>query len=231
MTKIDRRNVLALSAAGAASIAAAAGAAPAPPPAASPFAPKPLGIDPKAVPGLSEKLITSHYDNNYVGAVKRLGSISASLAALDPATAPNFTLNGLKREELIAWNSMILHELYFAGLGGGPARPGAALGQAIERDFGSLERWAGQFSAMGKALGGGSGWVLLTFSHRDGRLVNQWAADHTHALAGATPLLALDMYEHAYAMDYGARAAGYVDAFMKAFNWSAADRLYGKAVA
>jgi Fe-Mn family superoxide dismutase len=59
---------------------------------------------------------------------------------------------------------------------------------------------------MGKALGGGSGWVLLVFQPREGTLVNQWAADHTHALAGGVPILALDMYEHAYHMDFGAAA-------------------------
>ena len=64
-----------------------------------------------------------------------------------------------------------------------------------------------QVFAMGKALGGGSGWVLLMWSYRDGRLINQWAADHTHTLAEARPILALDMYEHAYHIDFGARAA------------------------
>src|SRR5205085_1923289 len=75
--------------------------------------------------------------------------------------------------------------------------------------------WRAEFTAMGKALGGGSGWVLLVWSERCARLVNQWAADHTHALAGATPILALDMYEHSYHIDYGAKAAAYVDAFME----------------
>lgn len=138
-------------------------------------------------------------------------------------------LNGLKREELIAWNSMILHELYFAGLGK-PVRPGTRLAAAIERDFGSFAGWAAEFSAMGKALGGGSGWVLLMWSSRDARLVNQWAADHTMTLAGGTPLLALDMYEHAYAMDYGAKAAAYVDAYMAAINWSHADQLASQLI-
>ncbi|MCR5881306.1 superoxide dismutase [Phenylobacterium sp. J367] len=133
--------------------------------------------------------------------------IAAEFASLDPATAPGFRVNGLKREELIAWNSMILHEVYFAGFG--PAeRPNAALAQAIERDFGSHDRWAAEFSGMGKALGGGSGWVLLAWSRRDGRLVNTWAADHTMTLADGAPLLALDMYEHAYHMDYGAQGRG-----------------------
>jgi Fe-Mn family superoxide dismutase len=189
------------------------------------FTPQALPFDPATITGLSARLLTSHHDNNYVGAVKRLGAITSEFGKLDPATAPGFVLNGLKREELVAWNSMILHELYFAGLGA-PTRPGALLAAAIERDFGSQARWATEFSAMGKALGGGSGWVLLSWSERDRRLVNQWAADHTMALAGATPLLALDMYEHAYAMDYGAKAGAYVDAYMKAINWASADRMF-----
>jgi len=83
-----------------------------------------------------------------------------------------------------------------------------------------------EFVAMGKAMGGGSGWVLLTYSHRDRKLVNQWAADHTHSIAGATPILALDMYEHSYHIDYGAAAAKYVDAFMKNINWTNVARFY-----
>lgn len=192
--------------------------------------PLPLPFDPKMIAGLSEKLLVSHHDNNYVGAAKRLGAINSQLSALDPATAPGFALNGLKREELIAWNSMILHEIYFAGLGA-PTRPGVALVAAIERDFGSEARWRSEFVAMGKALGGGSGWVLLTYSHRDKRLVNQWAADHSVTLAGGTPILALDMYEHAYAIDYGAKAAAYVDAFMGTVNWTVPDSNFARATA
>jgi Fe-Mn family superoxide dismutase len=186
---------------------------------------KPLPFDPKSIHGLSERLLVSHHDNNYVGAVKRLGAITSQTAALDPAKAPGFMLNGLKREELIAWNSMILHELYFAGLGLPSARA-PLLEQQIAKDFGGYDRWASEFAAMGKALGGGSGWVLLTWSNRDRRLLNQWAADHTMILAGSTPLLALDMYEHAYAIDYGANAGAYVDAFMKAINWSNASAVF-----
>ncbi|MEG3147871.1 Fe-Mn family superoxide dismutase [Sphingomonas sp. RT2P30] len=222
---IDRRVLLAAGATlGLVGIAGEAAAATPAAPAAPGFAPQPvpLPFDPAGIAGLSAKLLTSHHDNNYVGAVKRLGAISAEFARLDPATAPGFVINGLKREELVAWNSMILHELYFAGLGA-PNRAGAALAAAIERDFGSDARWRGEFAAMGKALGGGSGWVVLSYSHRDNRLVNQWAADHSMTLAGATPLLALDMYEHAYALDYGAKAGAYVDAFMGAVNWASAD--------
>ncbi|MGY8708520.1 Fe-Mn family superoxide dismutase [Bradyrhizobium sp. 18BD] len=186
---------------------------------------KPMPFDPKSIAGISEKVLVSHYENNYVGAVKRLNAIGTQLAELDFAKAPNFIINGLKREELIASNSMILHEIYFDGLGGA-GRPSAALADAIAHDFGSMERWRAEFSAMGKAEGGGSGWVILSYSPRDKRLVNQWAADHTTTLAGGRPVLVLDMYEHAYHMDYGAAAAKYVDIYMEAIKWDNAAALY-----
>jgi Fe-Mn family superoxide dismutase len=189
------------------------------------YEPKPLSFDPKSIRGISEKVLVSHYENNYVGAVKRLTAIRAQLADLDFSKAPNFLLNGLKREELIAANSMILHEVYFDSLGGGGA-PAGALARAIARDFGSVDRWRTEFSALGKAEGGGSGWVILAYSPRDKRLMNQWAADHTTTLAGGRPVLVLDMYEHAYHMDYGAAAARYVDAFMEAIRWDNAIKLY-----
>lgn len=187
---------------------------------------KPLPFDPKAIKGLSEKILVSHYENNYGGAVKRLNAIGAQLAELDYAKAPVFIINGLKREELIATNSMILHEVYFEGLGGGGTPRGTTLANAIARDFGSFDRWRTEFVAMGKAEGGGSGWVILSYSPRDKRLVNQWAADHTTTLAGGRPVLVLDMYEHAYHMDFGAKAAGYVDAYMEAIRWENAVKLY-----
>ncbi len=189
-----------------------------------PYAMKDLACDPQRIKGMSEKLIVSHYENNYGGAVKRLNAITAQLAELDFAKAPVFVVNGLKREELIATNSMILHELFFASLVE-ESEPDMAMREALSRDFGSVERWRIEFAAMGKAQGGGSGWVLLTYSPRDRKLVNQWAADHTTTLAGGRPILALDMYEHSYHMDYGAKAAAYVDAFMQVINWSNVGRL------
>ncbi|HYZ42753.1 MAG TPA: Fe-Mn family superoxide dismutase [Stellaceae bacterium] len=189
------------------------------------YAVKPLPFDPKAIKGLSEKILISHYQNNYTGAVKRLNAITAQIAELDYGKAPVFVVNGLKREELIAVNSMILHELYFAGLGE-ESEPGAALAEALARDFGSIARWSAEFVAMGKAEGGGSGWVILAWSPRDKRLINAWAADHTTNLAGGQPILVLDMYEHAYHMDYGAKAGDYVEAYMKAIRWANADQLY-----
>jgi len=81
---------------------------------------------------------------------------------------------------------------------------------------------------MARAQGGGSGWVILTYTARDNRLVNAWAQDHTTTIAGGVPLLALDMYEHSYHIDFGAKAADYVAAMMNVLNWSNADRLYEK---
>lgn len=190
---------------------------------------KPLACDPAKLKGLSEKMIVSHYENNYGGAVKRLNAITEQLGSLDFAKAPVFVINGLKREELIATNSMTLHELYFDGLGESTG-PSGKLADAIKRDFGSMERWSAEFSFMGKAQGGGSGWVLLTYSRRDKKLINQWAADHTCSLAGGTPILALDMYEHSYHMDYGAKAAAYVDASMNNINWANVARLHEECV-
>ncbi len=192
------------------------------------YAMKPLACEPTRIKGMSERLIVSHYENNYGGAVSRLNAITAQLAELDFATAPGFVVNGLKREELIASNSMILHELFFASLGEESA-PEGELREALVRDFGGVDRWRAEFSAMGKAQGGGSGWVLLTWSPRDRKLVNQWASDHCHSLAGGTPILALDMYEHSYHIDFGAKAATYVDTFMDAIRWDNVGRLYAAA--
>jgi superoxide dismutase, Fe-Mn family len=192
------------------------------------FQMKPLKCDPAKLRGLSERLIVSHYENNYGGAVKRLNVISDELKQMDFGAASVFRINGLKREELVAMNSMILHELYFDGLGAAE-RP-AQLTDAMARAFGSAESWHTQFAAMGKAQGGGSGWVLLTYSPRDRTLINQWAADHTTTLAGGVPILALDMYEHSYHIDYGAKAAAYVDAFMQNINWQNVYSQYERAV-
>jgi Fe-Mn family superoxide dismutase len=193
-----------------------------------PYRMKPLSCDPARIKGMSERLIVSHYENNYGGAVKRLNLIDEQLAGLDYPTAAGFLVNGLKREQLIAMNSMILHELFFDGLGD-QSEPGPALRDTLARDFGSYERWRSEFIAMGKALGGGSGWVLLSWSARDRKLVNQWASDHCHTLAGGTPILALDMYEHSYHMDFGAKAASYVDTFMDVIRWNNVEQLLVQA--
>lgn len=188
----------------------------------------PLPFKPHHLSGLSERLLVSHYENNYGGAVRRLNAIEGELSRLDPVRAPGFALNGLKREELVAYNSMVLHEAYFDALGGS-GDPDGDLAAALERDFGSVAAWRHDFTAMGKALAGGSGWVLLTLSGRDGRLRNVWSADHTHASADGRVVLALDMYEHAYHLDFGTRAGAYVDAFMGNVHWDRVGGRYGRA--
>ena len=186
---------------------------------------KPLPFKPPYLIELSEQLLGNHYENNYGGAVQRLNAIEKRLSDLDWRTASQFDINGLKREELIAANSMLLHEVYFDSLGGhdglgSPAgEPPEDLIEALRRDFGGVENWRAEFIAVGKALAGGSGWVVLAWSARQGRLVNQWAADHAHTLADGIPILALDMYEHAYHLDFASNAGAYVDAFMKNIHW------------
>jgi Fe-Mn family superoxide dismutase len=195
---------------------------------------QPLAFEPERLRGLSARLLQSHHQNNYGGAVRRLNAIRAQLAALDWGAAPAFQVNGLKREELVAANSMVLHELYFASLGGDGALKAAGkpagLGVGLRRDFGSVERWREEFTALATALGGGSGWALLSWSAREQRLVNHWASDHTQLLAGATPVMALDMYEHAYHLDFGADAKAYVAAFMQNIDWDSVALRYAAAV-
>ena len=186
---------------------------------------KPIYCRPWLLNGLSLKLIESHYENNYGGALRRLNAITEQLESLDFAKTPGYVLNGLKREELIALNATLLHELYFASLGG-DGKPKGTVAEALARDFGSLDRWHAEFTAMGSALAGGSGWVLLVYVPRDRRLVNQYAAEHTQAVAGGIPILALDMFEHAYHIDFGADAKAYVDTFMRNIDWQAVQDRY-----
>jgi superoxide dismutase, Fe-Mn family len=188
----------------------------------------PIFCRPWLLNGLSQRLIESHYENNYGGAMRRLNAITERLASLDFGTTPGYVINGLKREELVALNSTLLHELYFASLGG-DGKPTDVLGNALTRDFGSIDRWRSEYVAMANALAGGSGWVLLVYVPRDRRLTNQYAADHTQTLAGGMPILALDMYEHAYHLDFGANAAAYIDAFMRNIDWKAAQTRYEDA--
>jgi superoxide dismutase, Fe-Mn family len=179
---------------------------------------QPLPFKPHRLDGLSDRLLVSHYENNYGGAVRRLNAIERRLDRVDWASLAVFDLNGIGRERLVATNSMILHEAYFDALGGS-GEPSDGIAQTLERDFGSVDCWRTEFSAMSKALAGGSGWAILTWSERLGRLTNQWAADHCHTVADGAVVLALDMYEHAYAVDFGAKAAAYVDTFMRNIHW------------
>ena len=190
---------------------------------------KQIHCRPWTLSGLSLPLMESHYENNYGGAMRRLNAISEQLATLDFAKTPGHVLNGLKREELVALNSTLLHELFFACLGG-EGRPTPGMREALARDFGTYERWREEFLAMGYALGGGSGWVLLTYVPRDGRLMNQYAAEHTQSVASGVPILALDMYEHAYHMDFGANAKAYAETFLRNVDWKLVEGRYEDAV-
>lgn len=189
----------------------------------------PMFYRPYLLNDLSQKLIESHYQNNYGGALQRLNAITEKLESLDFAKTPGYVINGLKREELVALNSTLLHELYFASLGRA-GQPTAALADVLARDFGSVDRWRSEFVAMGNALAGGSGWVLLVYMPRNRRLINQYAAEHTQAVAGGIPILALDMYEHAYHIDFGANAKPYVDAFIRNIDWKTIEGRYEDAV-
>jgi Fe-Mn family superoxide dismutase len=185
--------------------------------------PKPLPFDPAKLKGLSEKLLRSHHENNYTGAVKRLNLIERQLGSM-PADAQPYQMGSLKREELIAMNSMRLHEAYFGNLGGGAGSPDGTFARAIKTAYGSLEAWERDFRLTGLSLGGGSGWVVTSWDPRTQQLHNWWAFDHTHGLAGGTPVFVMDMYEHSYHLDYGANAKGYIDAFFQNVKWDEVNR-------
>lgn len=187
-------------------------------------APKPLPFDATKLRGISEKLIKSHYENNYTGAVKALNVIEQRLAAMmkDKDLQP-YIYGDIKREELMRTGSVVLHEIYFANLGGNGKADGNAL-KMIQQWFGSYDTWEAEFRRTGNALGGGSGWTILAFNFHTKELHNYWAGDHTTNCATGIPILVLDMYEHAYHMDYGAAAGKYVDAFMQNVNWDEVNR-------
>ena len=182
-------------------------------------APVSLPFDPKSLKGISEKLIVSHWENNYGGAIKALNALRGRLAqAAADASTPPYVYTGLKREQLLRTGSVVLHEYYFANLGGDGKAPAAAR-QAIAASFGTFDAWENEFRKIGAGLGGGSGWVLLGHNRRLGILENHWMGDHATAPADTSPILMMDMYEHAYQMDYGATVAKYIDAFFVNVDW------------
>ena len=190
----------------------------------------PLFCRPWTLNGITPRLIESHYENNYGGALARLNAITEELEALDPTTTPAHVISRLKRDESTALNSTLLHELYFASLGGDGRVLPDLIAEAISRDFGSVDRWRREFVALATVLAGGSGWVLLTYVPRDGRLINQSASDHRQSITGGIPILALDMYEHAYHLDFGANAAAYIASFMRNIEWNAVQGRYEDAI-
>jgi superoxide dismutase, Fe-Mn family len=193
----------------------------------------PIAVRPSLLNGLSEQMVVGHYENTYGKAVRMLNAVRRELAALGADTPP-YCLRGLKREELSLMGSVALHELYFANLGGyRRAGPNSGLGRPdwhevpdafaaqTAADFGSASAWRREFVGTAQSLAGGSGWVLLTYSRRQKRFWNQIATDHTQAAVDAAPVLVLDMYEHAYQMDFGVNATAYIDTFFRNINWVA----------
>jgi superoxide dismutase, Fe-Mn family len=169
----------------------------------------PLRFDPAKLTGLSEQLIRSHWENNYGGAVKALNAVEQRLGTmLNEKDLPAYIYGDLKREELLRTGSVVMHELYFGNLGGDPKPGGKAL-EIIKQWFGTYELWEEEFKKTANALAGGSGWVVFAQNSHTGEFHNYWAGDHAHNVAVGRPLLVLDMYEHAYHMDYGAAAAKY----------------------
>ncbi len=191
----------------------------------------PIGVRASLLSGLSVDMVIGHYEDHYGKAVRDLNDVGRDLAALDAAASPS-RLGRLKQEELSLLGSVALHELYFANLGGfRRAGPGSGLGRPdwhevpddftreIAADFAGTKAWRGEFTAMAQSLASGSGWVMLSWSRRHQRFSNQITTDHTQAAVDSAPVLVLDMYEHAYQMDFGANATAYIETFFRNINW------------
>lgn len=182
----------------------------------------PLPFAASALSGLSERLISSHHENNYGGAVRNLNRVEQELSQLTADTPP-FVVAALRERELTFRNSKALHEAYFANLGGDGRRSGA-IETAISTAYGTTARWEQHVHSTAMGLGGGSGWALLVFEFDTGALRTVSSGAHSQALATGVPLLVIDMYEHSYQLDFGAGAAKYVDAFFANVNWDEVNR-------
>ncbi len=174
----------------------------------------------KSLAGLSEKQLAEHHDVLYAGYVKKTNEIRQKLAAVD-VTTPNATysdLRELKVEETFALNGVKLHEAYFDNMGPtGDGKASGTVAQWIEKDFGSYAKWEAEFKACGIAA---RGWVVLAFDLEEGRLYNFVCDVHNQGgVWGALPLLILDVYEHAYFLDYATGRKAYIEAFMKLVDW------------
>jgi len=177
----------------------------------------PLPFRASSLHGLSERLITSHHDNNYASAVKNLNLVERQLAGIE-ATTPPFVVAALRDRELTFRNSKTLHEAYFGNLGGDGKR-GGKVETALADAYGGSARWEEQFRMTGLGLGGGSGWVVLALELEGGALRTVASGNHTQSLESSVPLLVMDMYEHSYQMDFGAAVPRYIDAFFANVRW------------
>jgi Fe-Mn family superoxide dismutase len=173
--------------------------------------------------GFSETLLKNHF-TLYQGYVTNTNKVLETLELMlkEGKTAiPEFA--ELKRRLGWEFNGMRLHELYFENLGGnGPLNPGGKLAKRVVENFGSLDAWEKDFRAVGAMRG--IGWAALYEDSASGRLINFWVNEHDVAHpAGCTPLLIMDVFEHAFMLDYGLKRADYIEAFFKNIDWSAAE--------
>ncbi len=173
--------------------------------------PKPLKFK-KLGNFLSEKQLTEHHDVLYVGYCKKIAEIREKLKTIEKdANATYSHFRALKIAESFAWNGVLLHEAYFENLGGDGKVNGAIFG-LIKRDFGSFEKWVEDFKACCMSA---RGWVVLVYDLNDKKLHNYICDAHNQfGIWGAIPLVVMDMYEHAYFIDYGTNKKAYIDLFM-----------------
>lgn len=169
--------------------------------------------------GFSETLLKNHFTlyNGYVTNTNRLLDTLAAMAKEGKTATPEYA--ELKRRMGWEFNGMRLHEYYFENLGGkAPLDKSGRLGKKLAEDFGSVEGWEADFRATGSMRG--IGWAILYQDNLTGRLINQWINEHDAGhLAGCTPILIMDVFEHAFMLDYGLKRADYIAAFFKNINW------------
>ena len=174
-------------------------------------------------PGLSLRMLKEHF-KLYEGYVKKTNEIQEKIETADKAEANGVysAIGELKRQETFAVNGMKLHEVYFGHLNGN-GEPEGELVKMIEEDFGSLDNWKLDMLSTGICA---RGWAILAFDYGDNRLHNYGSDAHNvGAVWGAIPLIVLDVYEHAYFMDYGVDRKSYLDAFFKNLDWDFANRI------
>ena len=172
--------------------------------------------------GFSDQLLKNHFTlyQGYVTNTNKLAESLNALAGAEKTATPDFA--ELKRRLGWEWNGMRLHELYFGNLkkDGVKIEETAELFEKITEDFGSWEKWEKDFRAAG--LMRGIGWVILYYDRIDRKLFNVWINEHdTGHLSGGLPLLIMDVFEHAFMIDYGLKRADYLNAFFEAIDWSA----------
>jgi len=172
-------------------------------------------------PGFGETLLKNHFTlyQGYVTNTNKVLDILGLMAKDGKTATPEYA--ELKRRLGWEFNGMRLHELYFENLGGkAPLAATSQLGQRIIEQYGDLESWEKDFRATGAMRG--IGWVVLYEDASNGRLINFWINEHdvSHP-AGCAPLLVMDVFEHAYMIDYGLKRADYIEAFFKAIDWAA----------